>query len=517
MRIFQARVLTKTASAVAVALLLPLGSSALAQTDQEVTYHRDIEPIFQRACQTCHRSEGVAPMNLETYEEVAPFAGLIEYRTGLVDRAGVMPPWYLERDIGIQRYKQDPALTLEEIALISQWARSGALKGDEADAPPRIDWAEGAEWSAGPPDLIVRTDDLTVAAGTPDWWGNIERIPIPLEEDRYVKSVEIREVNDLDLDAIDGAVGARNIVHHMIWSTQMLDENGHATEQPIPWPVHEIARNPDIFDEDSGRLLKAGSSIVSDSVHLNSGAVDITGHLEIGFRFHEVGYEPKYPPARWGLGNGVDISITGNETDQELHAYVVLNEPTKIVTFEPHLHAPGERMCLEAIWGYTIETLSCVGYDHNWVRGYPYADDHQPLLPAGTILHIIGYMNNTDTNVNVPDPRNWQGSGNRSVTNMFIDLGMRVSLTEDQFFEEMTTRRERLNLGPNDHVIGCPLCTVPLVAPVELADADLSEMSPEAIRYWDVNGEVSSTALAESPEEGLDNISAAVSSYWRVD
>ena len=90
-------------------------------------------------------------------------------------------------------------------------------------------------------------------------------------------------------------------------------------------------------------------------------------------------------------------------------------------------------MCLEAIWGYNIQTLNCVGYDHNWVRGYNYADDSAPLLPKGTILHIIGYMDNSPSNKNVPDPRNWQGSGNRSVANMFIDLGKRVSLTDEQF------------------------------------------------------------------------------------
>ena len=122
----------------------------------------------------------------------------------------------------------------------------------------------------------------------------------------------------------------------------------------------------------------------------------------------------------------------------------MLQQNTKLTSFEPHLHAPGTRMCLEAIWGYNIQTLSCVGYDHNWVRGYSYADDVAPLLPKGTILHIVGYMNNTPTNKNVPDPRNWQGSGNRSIANMFIDLGNRVALTDEQFQErdEGAHRRE---------------------------------------------------------------------------
>jgi hypothetical protein len=121
-------------------------------------------------------------------------------------------------------------------------------------------------------------------------------------------------------------------------------------------------------------------------------------------------------------------------------------------------------MCLEAIWGFNIQTLSCVGYDHNWVRGYDYADDAAPLLPKGTILHIIGYMDLSPANKNVPDPRNWQGSGNRSVGNMFIDLGQGVALTDEQFQEELVKRSKQLHLTRNDVVIGCPLCSAALAA-----------------------------------------------------
>lgn len=450
-----------------ITLVAPIfaASHALGQQD-EITFHKDIEPILQRSCQNCHRTGGAGPMPLITYEQVAPFAGLIEYKTGLRDRAGAMPPWYMEKNIGIQDYKDDPSLSDEELAAISAWARSGTPKGDVADAPQALTFDDSTKWKAGEPDLIVVMNDVTKLAGTPDWWGEIDYMPIGLEEDRYVKSVEVVEVNDVDTSAAAGTVGGRYIFHHMIWGTAQLDENGERQGFSIPWPVHEVGRNADIFDEDAGRLLKAGTAIVSDSVHLHSNGRDTTGHMEVGFRFHPKGYEPKYKPSFIGLGNGVDISITGNQKDQELHAYTVLQEHTKVVTFEPHLHAPGERMCLEAIWGYTIETLSCVGYDHNWVRGYPYADNAAPILPKGTILHIVGYMNNTESNPNVPDSRNWQGSGNRSVTNMFIDLGIRVELTDEQFMEAMEERRQVLNLGPNDHVIGCPLCLAPLVAPV---------------------------------------------------
>src|SRR5690606_36001439 len=123
------------------------------------------------------------------------------------------------------------------------------------------------------------------------------------------------------------------------------------------------------------------------------------------------------------------------------------------------------RMCLEATWGFKTETLSCVGYDHNWVRTSVFEEDYQPLLPPGTVLQITGYMNNSETNPNVPDPRNWQGSGNRSVANMFIDLGERVTMSEEQFAEEVRERVEKFALTKNDYMIGCPLCLAVVETP----------------------------------------------------
>ena len=182
-------------------LLAP--AAVLAQSN-EITFHQDIEPILQRSCQACHRPGGVGPMPLVTYDQVAPFAGLIEYKTGLRDRAGAMPPWYVEKDLGIQDFKNDPSLTTAEIAAISTWARSGAPQGDPAFAPePRV-FDDSVKWTAGEPDLIVSTASITKLAGTPDWWGEIESVDMGVIEDRYVKSVEIIEVNDIDFQAGTG-------------------------------------------------------------------------------------------------------------------------------------------------------------------------------------------------------------------------------------------------------------------------------------------------------------------------
>jgi len=440
---------------------------AQAQPSGNVTYTKDIAPIIQRSCEGCHRADGVAPMALSTYEQVRPWARAMKQRTGIGPRAGVMPPWYVEKNIGIQEFQSDPSLSDEEIAKIARWADTGAAQGNPVDMPTAKVYPDGKSWSIGTPDLIVKLPEITVKGNAPDWWGEIASTPIGLTEDRYVAALEIKEVNDLETGGAGRqTVGGRYVFHHMIWGTRVVTPGQESTpSSPLSgdtqsWPVHEVGRNADFFDPRSARLLRAGSSVVSDSIHLHSNGRDTKAHLEIGFKLMPKDYKPVYRQALVGLGNGVDIDIKGMTADQQLHAYAVLQENTKVISFEPHLHAPGARMCLEAIWGYNIQTLNCVGYDHNWVRGYNYTDDSAPLLPKGTILHIIGYMNNSPSNKNVPDPRNWQGSGNRSVANMFIDLGQRVSLTDEQFQAEMARRREKLRLTRNDNVIGCPLCTV---------------------------------------------------------
>jgi mono/diheme cytochrome c family protein len=464
--------MTVATATLAFGVTIPSVSSAQqSSTTAEVTFTKDIARILQRSCQSCHRPGGVAPMALVTYEDVRPWARSIKTRTSIGPKAGVMPPWYVEKNIGIQHYKDDPSLSDEEIAKIGKWADSGAPRGNPADMPAPRSFASVDTWNIGQPDVIVKTREVTVKANSPDWWGEIESVPIDIPEDRYVSAVQIREVNDVPTDGSGRAtVGGHYVFHHMIWSTRVQGADGQVDTSPdigidegnsTSWPVHEVGRNPDFFDPKGGRLLRKGSYVVSNSVHLHSNGQDTKAHLEIGFKLHPKGYQPtvKRSLSR-GLGNGVDIDIRSMEANQQLHAYTVLQEHTKIITFEPHLHAPGMRMCLEAIWGFNIQTLTCAGYDHNWVRGYAYEDDFAPLLPKGTILHIIGFMDNSPTNKNIPDPRNWQGSGNRSIANMFIDLGMGVALTDEQFQQEMADRRAKLKLTKNDVVIGCPLCLV---------------------------------------------------------
>src|ERR1044072_305912 len=95
-----------------------------------VTFTKDVAPILQRSCQECRHTGGVAPMSLVTYEEVRPWARSMKARTALRSQRGAMPPFFVEKNIGIQRFKHDPSLNEAEIARIAAWADSGAPRGN---------------------------------------------------------------------------------------------------------------------------------------------------------------------------------------------------------------------------------------------------------------------------------------------------------------------------------------------------------------------------------------------------
>ena len=439
----------------AAALVAASPFSAAAQTKDAVTFSKDIAPILQRSCQQCHRPNSVAPMSLLTYEEARPYARAIKARTALRDKRGAMPPWFIEKNVGIQHFKDDFSLSESDIAKIATWADNGAPQGNPGDMPPPLTFPDNKAWRIGTPDLVVVSPPVEMKAQAPDWFGAIGQAPTGLTEDRYVAAVEVKEVNDSQgKSARSSTVGALYVFHHAAWAALAP---GRAANAAL-FPVHEVGRNADYFDDTAGRLLPANAMLLFQSVHLHANGVDTKAHLEVAFKFHPRGYKPTYTFRQLFVGNGPDLDIKPMEANQRVDAYFTLPQHTKISTYEPHMHAPGVRMCLEAIWGVTVQTLNCSKYDHNWVRAYWYDDDAAPLLPKGTILHVVGYFDTTPANRNVPDPRNWSGSGHRSVDNMMINLMQAITLTDQQFEAEVAQRRQRLGLKPGQTVIGCPTC-----------------------------------------------------------
>jgi mono/diheme cytochrome c family protein len=461
-----------------VVIAAPQLAGAQGTAAGEVTFTKHIAPILQRSCQNCHRPDGGAPMSLLTYEEVRPWARSIKNRTELRNTADAMPPWYIEKDIGIQDFKGDVSLSDAEVENIAAWVDNGAPRGNPADMPPPLTFVDASLWQIGEPDMIVSSPNIEVGASDPDWWGHIGESETGLTEDRYVAAVEMKEVNNREPTTARATVGSRFAIHHLVWSavhddqlspeemqrlrTEDPDEFERVAAESVGqgfWPVHEVGRNADYFDPKAGMKLKAGSRLAFTSAHIHSTGSHTTTRLDIAFKFHPRGYKPEYTNQPLFAGT-LNIDVKGNTANQKIESFQTMRRNAKLTLFEPHLHAAGVRMCLDAIYPNGLsETLSCSGYNHSWVRAYPYADHAAPLIPKDTILRVTGYFDTTAANKNVADGRNWSGLGHRSIDQMLINLTQGVYLTEEQFAQELAERRQVLNLQPGEYVLGCPGCS----------------------------------------------------------
>ena len=430
---------------------------AAAQAAPEVTFTKDVAPILQRSCQSCHRPGpgGGAPMALLSYSDVRPWARAIKARTA----ARTMPPWFIEKEVGIQAFKDDPSLSDEEIAMVGRWVDAGAPRGNPADLPPPRQFPDGREWTIGTPDLIVSSPEEVVKAVAADWHGYWEATPVGLPADRYVEAVEVHEVRVSGGFAKADGLGGYSVIHHAgIVAGMPGDEAGAGPVTRIEGVegsfgmTHEAGQNAIKYAEGLGVVLPSDSSL-HWRVHTHSFGEEVVTRLDVGFKFHPDGYAPKYSAP----GPGVrltfnDLDIPGGADNLRFDAMGVTKNPSKLVTYEPHMHAGGTRMCLNAQYPNGVrETLTCAGYDHNWVKVYSYEDDAAPLLPAGTILHAIAWYDNSAGNRNIIEPRNWHGLGSRSMDDMFFFLGRFVGLTEEQYEEELAARQQRPQLSAQDN------------------------------------------------------------------
>src|SRR5260370_4890169 len=153
---------------------------------KQATFSKDVAPIFQKSCQSCHHAGTSAPMPLMTYAEARPWARSIKERVALRE----MPPWHLDKTVGIRKYKNDRSLSDAEIATIVRWVDSGAAQGDPAEMPPPLTFAPESEWYIGKPDLMVTTEkDFVMYPSGPAWWTHqFGEILIP--QDRWIKTME---------------------------------------------------------------------------------------------------------------------------------------------------------------------------------------------------------------------------------------------------------------------------------------------------------------------------------------
>jgi hypothetical protein len=393
-----------------------------------VTFARDVAPIFQTKCQTCHHPGTSAPMSLVTYEDVRPWARAIQQRVASRD----MPPWHLDKTVGIRGYKNDRSLTDAEISTVVRWVEGGAPLGDPGEMPKPLTFRPEAEWFIGEPDLTATTtNDFVMYPKGPDWW--IDQFgEVTLTEDRWIKAMEIKPSNP-------------KIVHHAVVYAIEPDAPEGTPESGILLHEYAVGKYGDIFGENTGRLLKAGTRLRFDMHYFAVGS-EQHNKTTIAFKFYPKGVTPKYRVLSLAIRNAPndELEIPPN-TVVRTDGYYRLPRSARIDAFQPHMHMRGRGMTLEAIDPATNRTqiLSSVDhFDFNWHINYVYADDAAPLLPAGTVLHMIGIHDNTAANRRNPDPKMWVGFGERSVDDM-LQVWINVVYLDDAEFQRLVEARTK--------------------------------------------------------------------------
>ena len=211
---------------------------------------------------------------------------------------------------------------------------------------------------------------------------------------------------------------------------------------------YAVGKNGDIFPDGAGKLMKAGSKI-RFNMHYHSVGEEITDRTQVGIVFYPKGYVPKHVINTVLAPNQDDLDIPAGADNVRSDAYYKMEQPRAARSaFMPHMHNRGKRQCIEAIYpNMVVEQFNCVNYDFHWQIVYNYADDVAPLLPAGTIMHVISWHDNSAGNRNNPDPRNWVGFGNRTTDDMARHWLTFYYMTDEEFKAEVAERNapEELN------------------------------------------------------------------------
>ena len=391
------------------------------------TFTKDVAPIFQKACQTCHHAGTSAPMSLVTYDEVRPWARSIKLRVASRD----MPPWHLDKTVGIRHYKNDRSLRDDEIDTIVRWVDAGAPQGNPADMPKALAFRPDTDWFIGDPDLKVTTpNDFTMYAKGPDWWID-QFADVTLDEDRWIKAMEIKPSNP-------------KIVHHAVIYAIEPDAPEGTPETGVQLHEYAVGKYGDVFGENTGRLLKKGTRLRFDMHYFAIGS-EQHNKTTIAFKFYPKGVVPKYQVRSYAIRNipNDDLEVPPN-TMIRTDGYFRLPRNARIDAFQPHMHMRGRGMTVEAIDPQTNRTTTLSSVDHfdfNWHINYVYADDEAPLLPAGTVLHLIGVHDNTSGNRRNPDPNMWVGFGERSVDDM-LQVWLDIVYLDDAEYNRLVEARK---------------------------------------------------------------------------
>lgn len=377
------------AATLGATMTLSTGASAA-----KPTYTKDIAPILNENCVTCHRPGQTGPMSLMSYKEVRPWAKSI--RKQVSEKS--MPPWHVSESI--VPMKNDRSLTPEEIDTIIAWIDSGVAMGDPNELPPVPTFTD-AEWQLGEPDFVAVLPEVTVPGGGPDVFKDLGG-KVNLDEDRWMTAIEILPSNPA-------------VAHHVI----AFQIRGFDPDPVGGWlGAWASGTDPMVFPEGTGRVMKKGHSIIGN-MHYHPTETDQTDQTRIGLHFADNDADINKELTNLWVMN-TSFKIPAGDPYHEVRASETFLQSGKIMAFQPHMHYRGKDISYIANYpDGTSETLLAVNnYDFNWQTDYNVAE---PIsIPAGTRVDVIAHFDNSPENEFNPDPTRDITFGNESYDEMMI-------------------------------------------------------------------------------------------------
>jgi len=411
---------------------------------QPPTFYRDVLPILQQRCQSCHRAGSIAPMPFESYEQTRRFAVAIRQDV----EAKSMPPWFADPAIG--EFANDPSLTSKEIATLSGWVQAGAPAGDKKDAPPPRLWAES--WSIPNPDLILTMPKAVPLPAGGEVEYTYEIVPTHFAEDRWVQMAEVLP-------------RLRSNVHHAVVYIRP-PESPWLRHAPVGTPftastltapddrrgarwtdsdillVYAPGSSPDQWPANMAKFIPAGSDLVFQ-MHYTTNGRAASDQTAAGLIFSR--QLPLQRALTLQLTNDHFV-IPPGDPDFRVEARGTLPNDAILLGFMPHMHLRGKRFEYNIIREkknhgsdgkppYEIAPLLRVNYHFHWQMSYRLA---QPLfLKAGTELQAVAWYDNSAKNPHNPDPSaevRWGEQTHDEMMVGFFDVAVPASMDKQRFF-----------------------------------------------------------------------------------
>jgi mono/diheme cytochrome c family protein len=406
----------------------------------EVTYAKDVAPIIQNNCMVCHRPGGIGPMDLLTYEDARRYARRI--REQVVNQ--LMPPYYYDRDIGIQQLEHDWRLSEEEIATVAAWVDQGAPLGDPADMPPPPNLIDTDEWSftpeLGQPDVVVSSTPIDIPANGLDMWHR-PIVPTGVTEDRCIRAIQVKPAGN-----------AKGVVHHANSTFQREDGQGGFESTGDRASEYAMGKLGELIPEGVCRILPANSYVAWD-IHLFPGglgaaaanAVVEDNVVDMGLWLWPADYQYEYKQdlALYPIRGGGELVLKPHGTTM-MQGFRTFDHPVRIDSFQPHGHLRLRSASLEILYPETgrIEVISMVSnWSAVWHQSHIYAPDVAPLVPAGAVLIMKQWYDNTDHNPNVVDPDMWVDGGSRTADEM-SHAWIAVTHLDEEGYQELLEERQ---------------------------------------------------------------------------